>query len=197
MPLQRPLENRDHVRLRCGEDEIDAIVDVATPKRPEILWFMFSGTFLDFFCGMPATIDKHGVVRDQLKRRVIEVEVVSARTPEDDDVWIGPPIGEERCDFCSGPSPTWSYPATTTEQVAIDEDGDTVELMRQVGNWLACVACSRAIERGDREALLIRARDAVPEEIRDERALDIMRQLHRAFFEARTGPRVRHVRALA
>ncbi len=87
------------------------------------------------------------------------------------------------CDFCSSPAPAWRYPADTFH----DLFGS-----RSVEDWLACEACHRLIQSGDRSALARRSLDAPGVRMAvgvlgRVLALDYCRDLHARFWRARRG----------
>jgi hypothetical protein len=55
----------------------------------------------------------------------------------------------DKCDFCGGPNPRWSYPAKDVGAIPIP-GGPKVML---TGGWGACDACHALIERDDRNGL--------------------------------------------
>jgi hypothetical protein len=88
------------------------------------------------------------------------------------------------CDFCSGSSVRWSYPAKTFRAF----------VGTSVGDWAACERCHHLIESGDRDGLMKRSLITfiVANPDMEPRASEVMRNisaLHAMFFENRTGAR--------
>ena len=93
-----------------------------------------------------------------------------------------------QCDFCSAPAPKWRYPARSFISYCVPNIAG-----ESVGDWAACDECHSLIESGDSRRLAQRSLDelivkhpeasaAAPELYAD------LAELHRKFFEHRTGP---------
>jgi hypothetical protein len=91
------------------------------------------------------------------------------------------------CDFCSGRSVAWRYPARSFVAYVVASIGG-----ESVGDWAACNECHDLIEASDIKGLRERSLKALidkhPEMVSVRDALgEHMAGLHMLFFENRTG----------
>lgn len=95
------------------------------------------------------------------------------------------------CDFCSEQPVKWRYPARDVRPIeAVSIPGLLVQT--SVGDWAACDKCHALIEADDRDGLAWRTLATGPIITDPELVLSMTKGLQAAFFDARTGPAVRH-----
>lgn len=87
----------------------------------------------------------------------------------------------ERCDFCAGSNPRWSYPAKDVRHTG--PGGAKIML---TGGWAACDACHGLIERGDRNRLAERGA-RVFRGISEAIAKQVVVDTQKLFWDNRTG----------
>lgn len=94
----------------------------------------------------------------------------------------------DKCDFCNEPSVKWDYPAKT---FALFVPKLNVVWGSNEG-WAACHICHSLIERGDRHGLTTHAiakLDVLMGDPEYDKAMtEALHEMHRQFFEHRTGP---------
>ena len=91
-----------------------------------------------------------------------------------------------KCDFCSGGPVEKVYPTPDYVMQQAEEGARIVQQVSSGGGWAACAACAALVDRGDREALAVRAAKLlrVPGLSR-EGVLDVIRAQHAKFFAHR------------
>lgn len=114
---------------------------------------------------------------NRLKRAAIVREVADGVK----EISVAP--GDEVCDFCLAPNPTWEYPAG---QVEIDlPHPDNINRSRD--EWAACDACHDLIERGPLIRLAVRiCHEQLGDHVHPVELAAAMNQVRR-FGDARTG----------
>jgi hypothetical protein len=90
------------------------------------------------------------------------------------------------CDLCSAPNPVWRYPARDFE---VGPDPYEPLMHSSLGEWDACEACHRLIQRADRDGLAKRAakRFVRTNDISFAVALAATRRSHDMFWAHREG----------
>jgi hypothetical protein len=95
------------------------------------------------------------------------------------------------CDFCSGSTPGWCYPAASFVAMNVGAVASASE-----GDWAACDECQRLIEHGDRAGLAERSASRLIASHPEFEPIQVaLRQelqgLHDLFFAHRLGPCLR------
>jgi hypothetical protein len=90
-----------------------------------------------------------------------------------------------KCDFCSGPKPTWKYPCEDFVLAGTVLGSD--------GAWAACDECASLIEQNDRKGLAARCLETFHLVHPDAQYLPrrsvrkTLEEIHRYFFRHRDG----------